>query len=111
MRVVDFTVGVVDLVNVRFGWVGDVEDYQALVSSGDVGIGSSQVDTVSIMEFNRMDMLWMSKFGNIEYFYTFFITYKRIAELDGHRVRMVQQFVSHDRGDFGCGGLGQIDYD
>ncbi len=49
VEVVDAAAGVEDLVDPRLARVLDVEDHQALLAGGDVGIGPRQVDAVGIL--------------------------------------------------------------
>ena len=97
MRIIDFTTRVVNLVDIRGSGLGDVEDHQALLSCGHVGIGSGKVDRVGILDFDMMHDLWLRRLTNIQHNYAMFIGHKSVTELRIYRVRMANFFASNNR--------------
>lgn len=81
-KVIDETVGVVDLVD---GWafgVGYVDDDESLFSAGDEGPVSGYVEASGIMDWECCCEFWMRGVGHIKDFESIFISNETIAELE-----------------------------
>ena len=110
VRVVDFPIGIVDLIDMGLGWIGDIQDGQSLVAGGDVSISSSEVDAMRIVEFDRMHMHRRAQFGHIEYFNPILVANERVSKLHSYGMGMMQHVVADDRCYLGLRRIDQIDH-
>src|SRR5450432_38184 len=103
VQVVDGAVGVEDLVEMRLLGALDIDDGEALLASGYVGVGTGDVEVVGVLQRDDgvFDRLGLGEVGYVENLKTVGIDHEGIAELDGDAARTFEEGHADFGSDFG----------
>ena len=81
MQVLDAAIGVVHLVDLGIFRVLHVDDDQAMMPGGHIGIGPRDVDRVSVFQIEMRHNLWLGQIRRVENLEAFVVADKTVPEL------------------------------
>ena len=100
MGIIDFAIGIKDLIHLGFLRVLDIKDNHTKFACSEVGISSGKVNAMNMWNVNLTDGFRLGKICNIQNFNAFFISDKCIAELNCNSFGLLEPFVINHAGDY-----------